>query len=117
MTTTATGRSAEALAAAYLREQGYVIVAQNWRNRFCEIDIVARRNGVAHIVEVKYRATTRWGAAAEYISRDKSQRLHRAALAWCQAAQHTGPVQIDVITVEGQLEAPRLEYIPNAIAA
>lgn len=116
MTPTATGRAAEQYAATYLAGQGYTIVEQNWRTRFCEIDIIARHNGVVHVVEVKYRANTCWGSATEYISYDKSQRLHRAALAWCQANNYSGPIQIDVISVEGPIISPRIQHIPNAIA-
>lgn len=109
------GKAAETLAAQYLANEGYAILAQNWRNRWCELDIVARRQGTVHFVEVKYRATTRYGYAVEYISYDKTRRLMRAALAWCQAHRYDGPYQIDALTVEGNLAAPRLEYLPNAV--
>jgi putative endonuclease len=117
MTTTSTGRAAEAQAAAYLEAAGYIVLDRNWRNRWCELDIVARRHGTIHFVEVKYRADTRYGLAAEYISYDKSSRLIRAAVAWCQAHRYSGPYQIDVITVEGRLDAPSIELIPNAVTA
>jgi putative endonuclease len=116
MTTTATGRTAEDRAAGYLEARGYTVLARNWRTRFCELDIIARHGSTVHIVEVKYRAHTYWGTAAEYISRDKAARLQRAALAWCQANHHTGPVQIDVVTVEGALTAPAINLIQNAIS-
>lgn len=116
MTTTGVGRAAEEVAADHLKQLGYDILARNWRTRFCELDIIARRGGTVHIVEVKYRATTRWGGAAEYVSYDKARRLQRAALAWCQTNYHAGAVQIDVITVEGRLTAPTIELIENAVS-
>ncbi|HEY6736525.1 MAG TPA: YraN family protein [Candidatus Saccharimonadia bacterium] len=116
MTTTATGRAAEQRAADYLVQRGFQILARNWRTRLCELDIVARRGAIVHIIEVKYRASTRWGAAAEYISYDKTRRLQRAALAWCQEHSHVGPVQIDVLTVEGRLDRPNIELLEAAIA-
>ena len=117
MSTVEVGRAAEQLAADYLEAAGYQIINRNWRNRWCEIDIVARRGPQVHIVEVKYRANTAYGYAAEYISRDKSARLIRAASAWCQANRHTGPYQIDVITVEGALAQPHVEYLENVLGA
>lgn len=117
MTTTALGRTAEQHAADYLEAQGFTVVARNWRTRFCELDIIARRGATIHIVEVKYRASTRWGTAAEYISYDKTRRLQRAALAWCQVHNHAGSIQIDVLTVEGPATALRLNLIENAVTS
>lgn len=115
MTTTERGRAAEALAASHLAAQGYQILDQNWRNRWCELDIVARLADTVHFVEVKYRATNHYGGAAEYISRDKLARLRRAALAWNQAHSYNGPYQIDAIAIEGPLASAHLEHLPNLI--
>jgi putative endonuclease len=117
MTTTSTGRAAEQQAADFLVAQGFQIVERNWRNRWCELDIIARRGNTVHFVEVKYRSDTRYGFAAEYISRDKSTRLTRAALAWNQAHRYWGPYQIDVVSVEGSAQDPRITLIENAVGA
>jgi len=110
-----TGRAGEQLAAQHLAASGFAILARNWRNRWCELDIVARRHGIIHFIEVKYRSDIRYGYAAEYISRDKSARLMRAALAWNQAHGYDGPYQIDVVTVEGSLEQPQIAHLENAV--
>jgi putative endonuclease len=117
VSTVSVGRAAEQQAADYLAAQGYEIVGRNWRNRWCELDIVARKAGVFHFVEVKYRADTRFGYAAEYISRDKSSRLMRAALAWNQAHRYWGPYQIDVISVEGPANSAVITFMENVISA
>lgn len=115
MTTVEIGRAAEAKAAQYLQAADFQILDRNWRNRWCELDIVARRTGAIHFVEVKFRADIRYGYAAEYISRDKSTRLIRAASAWCQAHCYIGPYQIDVITVEGRAEDPHINHLENVV--
>lgn len=112
---TSTGRTAEQLAADYLAAQGFAIVDRNWRNRWCEIDIIARRGRTLHFVEVKYRASTAYGLPAEYINHAKTVRLVRAASAYNQAHRHFGPYQIDVASVTGSLDAPVIEYLANAI--
>ncbi len=117
MSTVEIGRAAEQLAAEYLEAASYQIISRNWRNRWCEIDIVASRGQQIHIVEVKYRANTAYGYAAEYISHNKSARLIRSASAWRQANRHTGPYQIDVITVEGSLAQPQIEHLENVLGA
>jgi len=88
---------------------------RNWRNRWCELDIVARLADTVHFVEVKYRRHTEYGFAAEYITRDKIARLRRAALAWVQAHGYDGAYQIDVIAVEGDIETPSITLTSNAI--
>ena len=113
--TTAIGRTAETAAAAYLQKQGMTIIDRNWRNRWCEIDIVARRGDIIHFVEVKYRRTISYGAGYEHINRDKAARLTRAALAWCQARRFSGDYQIDAISFSGSLEQPLIEYLPSII--
>jgi uncharacterized protein (TIGR00252 family) len=109
------GRAAEGLAAAYLAQQGHAILDLNWRNRWCELDLVTRSPQGIHIVEVKYRRQTNYGAAAEYITQDKANRLRRGALAWVQAHHYDDSYQIDVLCLEGDLAKPTIEYLPNVI--
>lgn len=110
------GRVAEDQAAAYLESRGFTVIARNWRNRWCELDLVARSTTGIHFVEVKYRRSAAYGTPFEYISRDKVSRLRRAALAWSQAHRYSGSYQIDVISVLGSLDRPQIEHLPNAIA-
>jgi Holliday junction resolvase-like predicted endonuclease len=72
-------------------------------------------HALIHFVEVKYRRRTNWGTGFEYITPDKIRRLQRAALAWNQAHHYYGAYQIDVISVSGELTAPAIEYLPNAV--
>ncbi|MBQ9495184.1 MAG: YraN family protein [Treponema sp.] len=48
-----TGKSGEARAAHYLEAQGFSLVAQNWRTRSGEIDIIAFCKNTLVFVEVK----------------------------------------------------------------
>ena len=109
------GRTAEDLAVEYLVRNGFSIVERNWRNRWCEIDIVARKHHAVHIVEVKYRRRSDYGLAVEYVTHDKRERLERATLAWVQAHAFRGPFQIDVIAIDGELASAEITYLPNAI--
>ncbi|HSE29530.1 MAG TPA: YraN family protein [Candidatus Saccharimonadales bacterium] len=86
MSATEIGRMAEDAAATYLHEHGFEILQQNWRTRWCEIDIVCSKSSVVYFVECKYRAKNNWGSGFEYITNKKLQQMHFAAQFW--VAQH-----------------------------
>ena len=49
------GNLGEAMAEVLLVERGYQIIARNFRCKFGEVDIIARKGGVMAFVEVKTR--------------------------------------------------------------
>lgn len=71
------GRSAEALAAWFLRLKGYRIVATRYKTPLGEIDIVARRGKLIAIVEVKHRAGNA-AARAQALEAVNTARIIRA---------------------------------------
>ena len=101
MTTFDTGRQAEAAAAAYLKKQGFAIVEQNWRTRWCEIDVIIQKGKVVYFCEVKYRQTDRQGGGLEYITPKKVQQMRLAAEGWVQLAGWKGEYQLCAIEVFG----------------
>lgn len=113
MASTDVGRRAEAEARGFLEESGFRILATNWRNRWCEIDLVASRGEVIHVIEVKYRSNLDFGSGLEYITPSKLDRLSRAAEIFMLKHHLDYPYQIDVIAITGDLAKPTLELIEN----
>ena len=74
------GRSAENLAALFLRLKFYRILDRRFKTPVGEIDLVARRGKTIAFVEVKRRPSAALGLEA--ISPIAQQRLIRAAEAW-----------------------------------
>lgn len=101
MTSFDTGRKAEAAAAAFLVRKGCAIVAQNWRTRMCEIDIVAERRGTIYFCEVKYRRSDNYGSGIEYVTNQKVQQMRFAAQSWVHAHQWQGDYSLCAIEVSG----------------
>lgn len=116
-TTTSAGRQAEAAAAVYLQERGLTILARNVRTRFYELDLVACGPGQQlHFIEVKYRRSSDFGSGFDYITKDKINRLKRAALAYlAEYRPRCNGYQIDVVSVAGDPDQPKIDYLPNAI--
>ena len=49
------GKEGEELAANWLQQNGYEILHRNWRHSHYEIDIIASKENILHIIEVKLR--------------------------------------------------------------
>ena len=107
------GRSGEDLACKYLESIGAEIIERNWRNRWCEIDIIAYYQGSLRFIEVKFRKQVGYGTPFEYITRDKLNRLQRASLAWVQARRYSGPYQIDAVSVIGSIDKHQIDYLES----
>ncbi len=102
MSTTDTGRKAEAVVAQYLQQQGYQILDQNWRTRWCEIDVVAQKNHAVYFVEVKYRRTNVQGDGLDYITPKKLKQMAFAANFWVAQNSWSGECTLAVASVEGK---------------
>ena len=70
------GDRGETAVCDYLIKSGHEIVARNWKNKFCEIDIISKFNGVLCFTEVKYR---RAGAGLDAIDKKKLEKMRFAA--------------------------------------
>lgn len=101
MTTFEIGRKAEAVAAAFLQQKGCEILAQNWRTRYCEIDIVARRDARLYFCEVKYRSRPDQGRGIDYVTQTKLRQMTFAAHYWITVYQYEGDYQLAAIEVSG----------------
>lgn len=101
MNSTSIGRRAEGAAAEYLRAKGFEIIEQNFRTRFCEIDIIARRNKFLYFVEVKYRRSAAQGGGLDYITRKKLNQMALAAKYWLQDKPAPRGYQLAAIEVSG----------------
>lgn len=113
--TTAVGNSAETLACEYLVSKKYKIIERNYKDRFCEIDIVATHQGIIAFVEVKYRARSDFGGAIGSITPQKLSRMRNSAQYWLvqhTEYQHLQP-RLDVITIVGDIGSPEITHLEN----
>jgi uncharacterized protein (TIGR00252 family) len=79
---TATGNRAETVAVEYLKNLKFKILERNWKTRWCEIDIIALRSKTVYFIEVKYRSSSHFGSAIEYITPTKLKQMRFAAEYW-----------------------------------
>ncbi len=76
------GRTGEQVAASFLAERGYRVLAKNQRTPVGEIDLVCRTPSQVIVVEVKARSGGEYGSALEAIGPRKARRLRAAAMWW-----------------------------------
>lgn len=114
----ALGRAAEAAAARELERRGYRILAANFRAKGGELDLVAEDEGVLAVVEVRYRASDRYGGAAASITPAKRGRIVRAAryLLATNPPLAKLPARFDVVEVSGPADALRCDLIKAAFS-
>lgn len=101
MTTFTTGRRAEAEAAKFLERRGFRVLEQNYRTRWCEIDIVAEKGGAHYFVEVKYRRSDAQGGGLEYITAKKLRQMGFAAELWQAAHKTSGDYRLAGVEIGG----------------
>ena len=111
-----TGRAGEEAAREFLREAGYGICATNWRSGPYEIDIIARKGDVLHIVEVKTRREASLTPPSAAATRRKFHALTRAAAHYLALTCWPGEVQFDLASViRGNDGTFRVELIEQAM--
>lgn len=113
----ALGQRGEALAAAYLEERGYTIVARNWRRPEGEIDLVVARDGLCVFVEVRSRTGVERGHPLETVNASKRARVLRAARLYLDEEKPPAAVfRFDVVGVTFSLDdtPPEILHIEDA---
>ena len=107
------GRYGEDVAARYLTEGGWDVLARNWRCAWGELDIVAVDGDEMVAVEVKTRRSAAFGSPQEAVTHEKLARLRRLAAAWLdQQPRRFAGVRVDVIAVTvPRAGAARVEHL------
>lgn len=101
--------------AQYLQKNGYTIITQNYRKRFGEIDIIAKKNDTLAFVEVKWRNNPLIDSA-ELIGPSKQKKIISIAKEFLSKHTHLEVIcRFDVALIEQRTnKSINLQYIPNA---
>lgn len=106
------GEFGEELAVEELEKKGYEIVERNWRYKKAEIDIIARKNNVLAIVEVKTRSSDYFGDPQDFVNSKKIKMLVEAVNEYVVSKDLEVQVRFDIIAIiknENQLTIEHLE--------
>ena len=108
------GREGEDVAASYLMQKGYRIVARNWRYGPKEIDIVARDGETMVFVEVKTRSTLAFELPQEAVTKKKMKNLVEAADAYMLQYNIELEGRFDIVGVLNGNPPKVIEHIAGA---
>jgi putative endonuclease len=110
------GRSAELLAADWLKQKGYCILEQNLRIGRGELDLIVQNRRTLVFVEVKARRTGKFGGTLYAIDARKQRQLTKLALTYlARRGLSNISCRFDVILVSTTEEgAPRITHLENA---
>ena len=112
------GARGEQRAVEYLREQGYRILERNYRCPLGEMDIIAREGKTVVFVEVKTRASDRFGSPQAAIGPQKQHRMTAIALYYLKAqGLLDGPARFDVAAVSLGEGGEKVTLYKNAFDA
>jgi putative endonuclease len=85
-----------------------------------EIDIIMQEKATLVFIEVRYRRSSGlYGGARETLGATKKARLLRAAshYLWSRRCGVDAPCRFDLVAVEGEPHAPKIEWIKAAFDA
>ena len=109
------GKSGEEAAVNFLKNNGYRILARNYKTKLGEIDIIARDKDTLCFIEVKTRHSDRYGLPAEAVSLPKQRQIAKAALFFLKERNLLEKkARFDVVSVLYSEGAAKTDLIKNA---
>ncbi len=108
------GNIGEERAQAYLSSKGFHIRHTNWVNGKLELDIVAEKDDLLVIVEVKTRSTETFEHPQEAITNRKIRNIVNAAHEYIFQFNWHGETRFDVISVMPNGQSFTIEHIEDA---
>lgn len=109
------GKTGEDIAANYLLDRGLEIITRNFRDKFGEIDIIAKDSQTFVFVEVKTRRSDRFGQPEEAVTPTKQQQIIRVATNFlAQRKLLDAPVRFDVIGITMKGRNPEISHLISA---
>ncbi|SFN88730.1 putative endonuclease [Chryseobacterium oleae] len=112
------GKIAEDLAAEYLQKNGYKVLTRNFRFQKAEIDIIAEKEDLIIIIEVKARSTDAFMLPQEAVTKTKIKSIVTAANHYLEEFNRNNEVRFDIISVlPDDKKKLTIEHITDAFEA
>ena len=108
------GKIGEDIAASWLTGNGYQIVTRNWRFKKTEIDIIAIKDDLLIVIEVKTRTYRFLENLSEIVPVKKQKAIINAADRFIESRNLKNEVRFDIIFIVLNGENHQLDHIKEA---
>lgn len=98
------GQYAEAIAADYLVQKGFKVLAKNFRYKRFEIDLIVEKDQLIVFVEVKARKNNLFGYPESFVNQKKIRFLRLAAAHYLRIKHNQQPIRFDIVAILGSTE-------------
>jgi len=112
-----TGQLGEKIAREYLEKKGYKIIDQNYRTKFAEIDLIAKKGNEIVFIEVRTKKGNIFGLPEESLNQRKLRKLWLNARSYTSRIGWRGPFRIDAVCVvlRPQNSVEKINHYQNII--
>ena len=93
------GRCGENIARAFLKKKGYNIIEQNYRTKYTEIDLIAKKNNILIFIEVRTKTNELYGTPEDTINYKKLKKLYSNANSYVGFKKWEGEFRIDAVCI------------------
>lgn len=105
------GQQGEERALIFLQRQGLRLLERNFRCKVGELDLIMQHGATLVFVEVRQRASSRFGGAAASVTPAKQRRLLRAAQYFLLRYADLPPCRFDLLAIDGE----NLSWMQNVL--
>ena len=108
------GKLGEEKAVAFLQNEGYAILETNWTFQKAEIDIIAQKDNILAIVEVKTRSSLDFGLPQDFVTPKKIQLLVKGVNEYVVSNDLDLEVRFDIISIHKEGKSFVIEHIKDS---
>jgi len=108
------GALGEEMAVDFLQKDDYKIIERNWRFKKAEIDIIAQKNDILSVVEVKTRSSDYFGNPQDFVNEKKIQLLVEAINEYVISKDLDVEVRFDIIAITKKNNDFKIEHLEDA---
>jgi putative endonuclease len=108
------GKLGEELAVDYLEKNGYEILETNWTFQKAEVDIIAKKDAILAVIEVKTRSSLEYGLPQDFVKPKKIQLLVKAINEYVTQNDIDVDVRFDIVAIHKENNEFILEHIEDA---
>lgn len=109
------GRIGENFARKYLENKGFKIIAQNYRTKYGEIDLIGECKNELVFIEVRTKTKDKFGDPEETFNFKKINKIKKNALVYVSKVNWDGPIRFDALclVLDKRNQPIRIDHYEN----